>query len=1208
MKASTIKRLPETRSLSQILPKGTEGGKEFARIVDLLLFYDARRTGRNHRLFSDASGDYNGLDSFTGHVFRRDGIIGYQYKFFQSPLSNDHRNAIKESLVTAAKARKRKNSKLHKWILVTPDDFTESATKAEGGDVSWFEGLKNNLNLPFEIEHWGHRHLQSLFIETRSLCLFYYPELVADGKESRRSITATRKPYDDNLLQLYRRIEFVGMSVYKPEATRGVPMEDIYIPVSTVPNSTAYDDDATPRTDPLDFLAQGRRQVILGDPGSGKSTLLRFLALVGCSTPLQKRCNAMPDLRLPILVILRKYATELKKSRDLPLLDYIIQSVKADFSLSDAGQDFFEYYLESGQAILLFDGLDELGSSDLKRTVRDRIQSLATTYPGNTVIVTSRIVGYDAAFGFDEKEYAHHRVGRLRKPEITQFVEDWYRARIENAKERDENAADLIRVLTQEAHAAIQDLSRNPLLLTIIALVHRIDAVLPDERVVLYQKCTETLLNTWHTWKFRDVDVQKRGKTERRNRQRIEAIAHWMQTRPRTNSTDPRAIVKRDALTSFLASYIESNEPVASDEDTLDMADDFIEFVRQRAGLLIEVGDNQFSFVHLTFQEYLTASWFKTRCEKDGVQSVWKSLDESVCDSTWHEVVRLLVASLTSDEAQEVMTMQLVKAVKKKKQSDSLGLLIAGLLLDGVEAAEDRRKVILSILLDAAATTTSVDTLRKLILTVRACDLHDDDCRSCFDELVRSAWSRSMNDATRLPKLLALLLAGRRIDPGDKLPRNSLTLTDNEKSSLRLLSYKEWFNCELNSEGISKLKRRLTTIALHEVTVSIPDNFVGTALPMTLACVSRGSSADALFSLSAFTLQWLTDVGASPFKDFYRNYLFMALSRNGDDLSESLWRRSDIEAIERQRSGEHRQDFAKRSPPERRVVLSLAMRKALNINRHVIKGSKHADTANTNSQAAVDMPLIGSSKASAHRLLAFIRENPRLARELNLGSSGRTRRRLSIIAKDSDLGSILGPLRGLDMGRASSDLELMVSPAKEDSEVGGEPLILWERVIRDDQFRRGLSSAICALFELEPRLHVTEAIEKTLLPLIPQFVPLATRQDLDRTHEAFVRNSEQEEDISSAAFLLMLDSAMWMAHVFDSPTDSRFNQLAEITRSCQDARLRFAHCIRDLAYGNEQREMDLVNMVKHGDVEMRRLLVDICWIVDKNKLPKNRRG
>lgn len=74
-------RLPETKCLSDILPKGREGGLEFARLVDLLLFYEARRQGQNMMLFSDRAGDYAGLDSFGGRPTRQYGRVGYQYKF-----------------------------------------------------------------------------------------------------------------------------------------------------------------------------------------------------------------------------------------------------------------------------------------------------------------------------------------------------------------------------------------------------------------------------------------------------------------------------------------------------------------------------------------------------------------------------------------------------------------------------------------------------------------------------------------------------------------------------------------------------------------------------------------------------------------------------------------------------------------------------------------------------------------------------------------------------------------------------------------------------------------------------------------------------------------------------------------------------------------------------------------------------------------------
>src|SRR5690348_12133419 len=117
------------------------------------------------------------------------------------------------------------------------------------------------------------------------------------------------------------------MSVYKQEATRGVPMEHIYIPLQVIPEAQNEQDTNVTYTDPLSFLSPSTRRIILGDPGSGKSTLLRFLALAGISEPLQRRYGARPDKRLPIFVTLRRYADELKSRRNLSLIDYILESI-----------------------------------------------------------------------------------------------------------------------------------------------------------------------------------------------------------------------------------------------------------------------------------------------------------------------------------------------------------------------------------------------------------------------------------------------------------------------------------------------------------------------------------------------------------------------------------------------------------------------------------------------------------------------------------------------------------------------------------------------------------------------------------------------------------------------------------------------------------------------------------------------------------------
>jgi hypothetical protein len=714
------KRIPETRTLYQLLPsKSADSGREFARIVNLLLFHDARRDNRNVFLFDDRVGDFRGFDAFEVRGKRI--VCGYQHKFFPSPLTGQQRLDIEHSLLGSRNSEK----KFDKWVLVTPHDLTEKQKRSKG-DVSWFYGLREKHHLRFEIEHWGHTKLQALFASTPSIGLHYYPELFPDGQSFTKSIESLRAQYDSALAREFGRIEFVGMSVYKESATRAVPIEKIYIPLHTVPSSES-DDLTASRSSPVNFLTRNSKVVVLGHPGTGKTTLIKFLALLGQSENLWKRSQQRTrpkqpychDTRLPVIVTLRRYADALKRREDLSLLEHIRSAITADLSIGGVTDEFLEFFLSAGEAILLFDGLDELPSPNLKRIVSNRIANLAAAYPGNTVIVSSRIYGYDKSFGFDEKDFQHHRIAQLRMPEIESFIRDWYDARLEHPNQRKEYLASLLSILSNDQHAAILSLARNPLLLTIIALVHRIDAVLPDERHVLYQKCTETLLNTWHTWKHHDSDGLHRAKTDRQNLQRMQSIAYWMHQRMGSQESALSSVVTYDDAHSHLTTHIRGETPANAEFAPEDIATAFLEFVKERAGLLIEVGDGLYSFVHLTFQEYLTACHIRMRSELAGVPQAWENDAKNHCsDARWTEVLRLLVAGYNSDSSQRFLVRKLLDA----PASPVTARLLGGLVLDGVAVAIAEIEPIVAGLLRAATCATdsqdlqfTLDTLRNLM-------------------------------------------------------------------------------------------------------------------------------------------------------------------------------------------------------------------------------------------------------------------------------------------------------------------------------------------------------------------------------------------------------------------------------------------------------------------------------------------------------------
>ncbi len=607
-----------------------------------------------------------------------------------------------------------------KRILVIDPSLVTDAQVAQA-KKTWPNHFRKNgekRNLEANLEIWDAKQVQERILQLPPLALRYFPDRVADSAARVKRITANRTVYDRELRKLHGKIQFIGMSVYKEEATAAVDMEAIYIPLRIVGEAADEAKPDTPRTDPLRLLAPGERHVILGDPGAGKSTLLRFLALVGTHRPLQERYRSQADDRLPILVMLRQFADALKADPKLDLLDYVVQTTALEFAFRNLDCEFFEYYLYAGQAVLFIDGVDELPGLTFKQDVRERIGKLLSKYPGNTTVVTSRIVGYDKEIRYDALGFSHHRVARLTLDDIERFVGSWYTVRIENRAERKRNVQDLARIVRDPTSRAIRELAENPLLLTIICLVHRVDAVLPDERVVLYQKCTETLLNTWHTWKFRTDDTRNRSRVEKQNQLRMEFIAYSMHGA--LDATDPskRAIFPHDELVNELAEYITEIETPRTGAPR-ELAEVFLKFVRERAGLLVEVGQGQYGFVHLTFQEYLAALFLKNTGEVGGVEAIWSNIKDRCSNPRWHEVIRLLIGSMRQDESQRYFLKRIVPR-DDDNDASTRAVLAGGCLLDGIAAAEEMADDIVRALLLAAANADSLDALRKPLHQLQA--------------------------------------------------------------------------------------------------------------------------------------------------------------------------------------------------------------------------------------------------------------------------------------------------------------------------------------------------------------------------------------------------------------------------------------------------------------------------------------------------------
>jgi hypothetical protein len=265
-------------------------------------------------------------------------------------------------------------------------------------------------------------------------------------------------------------------------------------------------------------------------------------------------------------------------------------------------------------------------------------------------------------------------------------------------------------------------------------------------------------LNTWHTWKFHSEETRSRNKVEQRNRARMEAIAYWMHCLLGEEGRTQRAVVPYADLRDFLARYIAEIEKPSRD-DPCTLAEEFIQFVKDTAGLLIEAGDQLYSFVHLTFQEYLTATYLRKSAETGGVGVIWEFIEDRCGDSRWHEVIRLLVGVLERRESQD----HLLRRIMPDQEDDHYvqrALLAGGCLIDSVDAAEDMHEEILDGLLKAAAVADSVEALRGPLGMLRIWQNREPSNREILTKHVRQLDREVSEDSLRVGLALNLVSLG----------------------------------------------------------------------------------------------------------------------------------------------------------------------------------------------------------------------------------------------------------------------------------------------------------------------------------------------------------------------------------------------------------------------------------------------------------------
>lgn len=288
----------------------------------------------------------------------------------------------------------------------------------------------------------------------------------------------------------------------------------------------------------------GRRAVVLGDPGAGKSTLAKYLALAlaGGLEAVLEELGPLEGL-VPVLVELREYAVP--EAWGDTVEDFIERAhTQAYLPLP---RELLTRLLQDGEAVVLFDGLDEVFDPGRRAGMARRITAFAAKYPQCRVIVTSREYGYQS-HEFVNADFCQLMLEDLTREQVEEFVRRWYRAAYPDDPQLAERRIDRMLGAVRDV-GSVGELAGNPLLLTILAAIGQ-SRTIPRERREMYAHAIEVLIERWDrdakllappTPCTTDVAHALEGLTVSRRLKLLERVARRMQEgsahRPGPSST-----------------------------------------------------------------------------------------------------------------------------------------------------------------------------------------------------------------------------------------------------------------------------------------------------------------------------------------------------------------------------------------------------------------------------------------------------------------------------------------------------------------------------------------------------------------------------------------------------------------------------------------------------------------------------------------------
>ena len=362
---------------------------------------------------------------------------------------------------------------------------------------------------------------------------------------------------------------------------------------------------------PIEALAgKGKTLLVIGTAGSGKTTLARHMArtMINNESPYFEK-----DL-LPVLIFskdLKPYSYQdktpgVEAAKDL--LNWYCSKYLSGF----LDLETILAFCENGRAVFFLDGLDE-AEQGIREFVAVSFADFRVSWDPVKLVLLGRPHGAGGKVG----ERFGLRVAEvldLTHEQVEDFIGKWFSHVYDKGSISGDSLAENMKGDIR-AREDIDALTTNPLLLTAMCILYHDLKELPNQRADLYNRYVEKLFS-----KFGDEKIKVSNF--------MMHMAHSM------FEAGERGIDENEAVNILKNHYrLENGDKTHAD---------IFSRIEPATGLL-QMESGRYKFIHLTFQEFLTARYLVDHSE----DSYFDSISPYVGNKRYEEVVKLFIGFLS---------------------------------------------------------------------------------------------------------------------------------------------------------------------------------------------------------------------------------------------------------------------------------------------------------------------------------------------------------------------------------------------------------------------------------------------------------------------------------------------------------------------------------------------------------------------------------